>query len=338
MDSFTQVLLGAAVAESVAGKQLGRKASAWGAVLGILPDLDYFVRYANPVDSFILHRSFSHSLLMFAILTPFLLWVVAKLHPEDQPYRRRWLWLIVLCLATHSLLDCMTIYGTQIFWPVSSHPFGLGSVFIIDPVYTLALLIACVTAVVSRSGAANKVVRAGLLLSTLYLAWGMLAQNIVSRDLERHVSTMDMQVKQVLVTPAPFNSLLWRFVLRVEGGYHEGFISLLDDSGSPSMRFYPSEDEWIGPLQKVPDAVRLMRFSKGLYSVHQKSGELVLSDIRMGVAPDYVFTFKVAELTDGKLIEVLPVRYNNRNFSWSKVDWLIQRIGDASLPLPVGRF
>ena len=45
-----------------------------------------------------------------------------------------------LALVTHPLLDAMTVYGTQLALPFSDHPFGVGSIFIIDPLYTLPLL------------------------------------------------------------------------------------------------------------------------------------------------------------------------------------------------------
>jgi len=43
MDSLTQIVLGAAVAEVVGGKKLGNKAPLWGAIAGTIPDLDVFL-------------------------------------------------------------------------------------------------------------------------------------------------------------------------------------------------------------------------------------------------------------------------------------------------------
>ena len=45
MDSLTQIVLGAAVGEAVAGRKLGAKAALWGAIGGTLPDLDVFLRF-----------------------------------------------------------------------------------------------------------------------------------------------------------------------------------------------------------------------------------------------------------------------------------------------------
>ena len=45
MDSLTQIVLGGAVAELVAGKKMGNKAILWGAVAGTIPDLDVFASF-----------------------------------------------------------------------------------------------------------------------------------------------------------------------------------------------------------------------------------------------------------------------------------------------------
>ncbi|XOT98672.1 metal-dependent hydrolase, partial [Alcaligenes pakistanensis] len=45
-------------------------------------------------------------------------------------------------LITHPLLDAFTSYGTQLLWPLAATPATWSSIFIIDPLYTLPLLIA----------------------------------------------------------------------------------------------------------------------------------------------------------------------------------------------------
>jgi inner membrane protein len=85
-----------------------------------------------------------------------------------------------LALVTHPLLDAMTVYGTQLALPFSNHPYGVGSVFIIDPLYTVPLLVGGMWALVSRGArrglAANAV---GLAISTAYLGWTFAAQQHV---------------------------------------------------------------------------------------------------------------------------------------------------------------
>jgi inner membrane protein len=47
---------------------MGNKAPFWGAIAGTIPDLDVFFRFFyHPIDSALVHRGFSHSIL-FAVL------------------------------------------------------------------------------------------------------------------------------------------------------------------------------------------------------------------------------------------------------------------------------
>ncbi|MEP1933318.1 MAG: metal-dependent hydrolase, partial [Roseibium sp.] len=65
MDSLTQFTLGAAVSALCLGKVLGpRRAAILGGVLGTIPDLDVFLPFDDPVDAFVLHRGWTHSLFV----------------------------------------------------------------------------------------------------------------------------------------------------------------------------------------------------------------------------------------------------------------------------------
>ena len=79
-----------------------------------------------------------------------------------------------------------------------------------------------------------------------------------------------------------------------------------------------------------------MWFTKGQFSIQRQDDELVISDLRMGVAPDFVFGFSVARVNDGVAQQLFPRRINNRNFSWRKIEWLMQRLTRPDLSLPVG--
>ena len=64
MDSLTQIVLGASVAEASLGKKIGNKAIALGALAGTIPDLDIISRFfVDDLTASVMHRGFSHSLL-----------------------------------------------------------------------------------------------------------------------------------------------------------------------------------------------------------------------------------------------------------------------------------
>ncbi len=300
MDSVTQMVLGAAVAEATIGRKIGNRAILWGAVAGTMPDLDVFVPLGDVVKDFTYHRSASHSLFVLALLTPLLVWLITRIHADTRELRKRWTLTIYLVFATHVLLDSLTAYGTQIFWPIVNTPVSLSSVFIIDPSYTLPLLIGVITALVMTrdSDRGHLVNRFGLIASTAYLGWTLVAKVIVDRNFEDALGDQDISYQKIFSTPAPFNTLLWRAVVRDEGGYYEGYYSLLDDSNDIRFSYYPSQEALLTEIADHWPVQRLQWFSRGFYAVSERQGDIVISDLRMGLEPSYVFQFKVGEISN----------------------------------------
>ena len=71
MDSLSQIVLGASVAEASIGRKVGNKAMFWGAVAGTIPDLDVFSKYVvDTVGSLWFHRTVTHSLIFCIVFFP----------------------------------------------------------------------------------------------------------------------------------------------------------------------------------------------------------------------------------------------------------------------------
>lgn len=147
--------------------------------------------------------------------------------------------------------------------------------------------------------------RIGILISSLYLVWGLGAQAYVTDIVEENLAGT-VQQKQVLVTAGPFNTLLWRVLVMQENGYREGFYSILDPDRSISFTDYPNQTQLLNQMTDHWPVERLKWFSKGFLKVKKDpNSDLLVSDLRMGVEPSYSFTFKVAEVVKDR---ILPVR------------------------------
>jgi inner membrane protein len=329
MDSVTQLVLGAAVGEAVAGRQVGRRAMLWGAVAGTLPDLDVFIPLGDAVRDFTYHRGPSHSLFVLLALTPLVVWLILKLHPGTVEHRRRWFAMIYLVFATHVLLDSFTVYGTQIFWPVVTTPMTWSTIFIIDPLYSVALLLGLIAALLAgRRYAWGHAANAfGLFISTAYLAWTLGAKLHVEQVARTALQQQNITGSDVLTTPSPFNSLLWRVVAVDERHYYEGFYSLLDDTVPVRFEQYPRRPELLEPLHALWPVRRLQWFSKNFYATALVGNDIVISDLRMGMEPEYVFRFKVGEMGNPHAypapVERLPAIRN-----YQRLGWVWRRIWD----------
>jgi len=298
MDSLTQVVLGGAVAAAVAPAAHRRAALLAGAALGTLPDLDSLplaLLTDDPVALMTLHRGASHSLLVLP-LVGWLAWAWLRGRGGRVAQApRRWFWAIQLALVTHPLLDAFTVYGTQLLWPLPLHPVMWASVFIIDPLYTLWLLLACVAAFVLRERvAAQRALVAGLVLSSAYLGWSLAAKAMVERAAAPALAAMGLGDAPRFSVPTPFNTLLWRVVALTPEGYVEGLRSIPADRGPMRFEAHRSEVAALDALRGAPAVERLAWFNRGFMRAREVDGELVLSDLRMGHEPDYVFNFAVA--------------------------------------------
>ncbi|MFT3954694.1 MAG: metal-dependent hydrolase [Piscinibacter sp.] len=335
MDSLSQIALGAAVGVATLGRRTPVwKAALWGAVAGTLPDLDVFIDHGDPIRNMVLHRAESHSpfwLTLFSL--PFAL-LVARLAGEAANWRRWWL-AMWLALVTHPLLDAMTVYGTQLALPFSDHPYGVGSVFIIDPLYTLPLLAGTGWALAKKGGgrsfAANA---AGLLLSTAYLGWGVLAQAQVEGVARESLAAQGIAAERLLVTPSPFNSLLWRVVAVAGDDYHEGFRSLLDRT--PAMQFdrFPRGTALAAELPGHDGLRRIAAFSKGFYKLQQDGERVLLTDLRMGQEPAYIFTFVIAKRASAPVPLAVAEQVGGRPDVGRVLPWLWRRAFGEPLPPP----
>ena len=94
MDSFTHLVLGAAIGEATLGKKLGRKAMLWGAVADTIPDLDVFgTNFCTDAEQLMVHRGFSHSILFVLVMAPILGWIVNNLYKHESTTWKNWAWL-----------------------------------------------------------------------------------------------------------------------------------------------------------------------------------------------------------------------------------------------------
>jgi len=306
----------------------------WGAIAGTLPDLDIFVPLGDVVKDFTYHRSASHSLLLLALATPLLVWLINKIHPALREHRVRWLLLVYLTFATHVLLDSFTTYGTQIFWPVSNLPVAWATIFIIDPLYTLPLLAGVIAAMVMTrdSNRGHLASRAGLVVSSLYLAWTVVASFVAESSFRSALQAQSVDYEKFHSSPAPFNSLLWRSVVIDDDGYYEAYYSLLDETSDIRFSHYPSDRGLLAGIEDHWPVQRLQWFSRGIYSVARVQDDIIISDLRLGVEPDYVFSFKVGEIGNPHARPVIPEHLVG-NPDFSRLPLLWARIWDQSIEL-----
>jgi inner membrane protein len=330
MDSLTQLAFGAACGEAILGQKVGRKAIFWGAVIGTLPDLDVFIPLGGPVNDFVYHRSFSHSLILLAILSPLIAWLILKIHPDTKQYYRGWVLLSFMVLEASVILDLLTIYGTQVFWPFDTTPMAIPILFIIDPLFTLPVLSGVLAALVlkRKTSLGHRLNSVGLFLSLAYLAWAFSAGEFVERKVREKLARQEVSYSQFIASPAPFTTLLWRVVGIDNDRYFETYFSLFDRNTPLFVDFYPRNLALMTGIEEHPPVIKLNWFTRGYYAFANVNEDVVMTDLRMGSEPDYVFRFKVARLNDLHPNPTDDERFKT-NQDWRRLAWVWKRIWNA---------
>jgi inner membrane protein len=323
MDSLTQAVLGGAVGQAVLGSWVGRRAALWGAVAGTLPDLDVLADPWLPeIQELAMHRGLSHSLLFIAAGSIAFGWLFWRFSGRRAGWRD-WSRLAFWCFATHIALDVLTVYGTQIFQPFSDYRAAVGSVFIIDPLYTLPLLTGLLIALLLPAGRTRTLANGlGLTISTLYLAFGLAAQWQARGVFDQALAAQQQPYQRLLVSPTPFNTLLWVGLAEQPDGYRVGLYSLLDRSRDIEFRFFPHNRELLTPFADQPVLKTLRWFASDWYIAERHDGEVHFVDLHLprsdawldGIEGDYVFRFRLVgdpEQPD-RLVDVQQLRPDTR--------------------------
>lgn len=212
MDPLTQGLLGATTAYAVCGRRLGGRAALAGFFAGLLADADVFIRSdADPLLAIEYHRHFTHALAFIPLgaVVATLPWLAFRRQRADAGalYGASF-----AAYATHGLLDACTTYGTQLLWPFSSLRVAWHLVAVIDPVFTVALLVGLLGALFARSGRPAVV---ALSVALLYLGVGALQRERALDAQAALAASRGHAVERVEVFPTLGNNVVWRSLYQI---------------------------------------------------------------------------------------------------------------------------
>ncbi|MGB1142034.1 MAG: metal-dependent hydrolase, partial [Halioglobus sp.] len=143
MDPLTQGAVGAVLPQAASRSRYAATAGLLGFFAGMAPDLDVLIRSGNDPLLFLeYHRQFTHALIFIPIggfICALVLHAVFG-HRRGLTFRESFLFC-TLGYATHALLDSCTTYGTMLFWPFSDARIAWNTISVIDPLFTLPLLV-----------------------------------------------------------------------------------------------------------------------------------------------------------------------------------------------------
>ena len=289
MDSITQIVLGAACGEIALGKKIGNKAILFGAIGGTIPDLDVLIGklfYTNEIDSLAFHRGIMHSIpfaIVGALIFGFLSYKV-----YDYGYLRRgttslkdWIWLFFLSILTHPILDSFTPYGTQLFLPFSDYRVAFNNIAVVDPVYTLPLLLCVsITMFFNRKNSKRKTwTKAGLYLSSAYMIFTIGNKIYVDQTFKKSFQKANINYSKFSAQPTILNNVLWYAVAETDKNYTVSFYSIFDDTNTPLNFINIPKNHKVLDVDH-PDIKTLRWFSNEFYTLSILNNKIIYKDLR----------------------------------------------------------
>lgn len=300
MDSLTQIVLGAAVGEAVLGRKVGNKAMFYGALAGTIPDLDAFAgSFTDVVTAIEIHRGLTHSLFFALASAPLFGWAISKMERRSPADWKDWTRLMFWGLLTHPLLDSLTTWGTQLFWPLDLR-LDFRTIFVVDPLYTLPFLVFLVLAMCSKRGSKKRrrYNTLGLVVSSCYLLLCLGLKAAVHQKFTMALEDLAVEPLQMTTRPSPLNNVLWTANVELDDAYLIGDYSFFDP-GAIKFDRYGKNHRLLGDLVSEDKVQRLIDISEGWYTISEVRGELFFNDLRFGVLkadvenPSFVFSYRL---------------------------------------------
>ena len=301
MDPLTQGALGAALSQTIAKKPFVGRAGSFGFLAGMAADLDVFFR--SPEDPLLFleyHRQFTHSLVFVPIggmLCGILLYALIG---------GRWnlslLQSSLFCTlgyATHSILDSCTSYGTQLFWPFSDERVAWDAISIIDPLFTVPVLLG-----IFMAGRNQKpfFARVALVWAVLYISLGVLQREGAVAVGKELAAERGHKLLRIAAKPSFANIFLWKTVYETQERF---YVDAVRPSFSPRVfngtsieKLNVSRDfNWLFPnSQQAQDIERFRWFSNG-YVAQDPSHPNRVIDVRYSMVPNEIAALWSIELS-----------------------------------------
>jgi inner membrane protein len=315
MDSITQAALGAAIGESILGSKLKGKGAIIGALVATIPDLDVALYlFYDSYEMLSIHRGFSHSIL-FSVLCSFLIVYLIQRFKwgKEISYIRLWMFTW-LTLITHMLLDAFTSYGTQLFLPFSNARVSWDSINVVDPVYTLPLIIGVLLSVYvfNKSPLRSRPNTIGIIISTIYLLTTIGVKNHVDNYFKNELTSNNIQYKTLMTMPVGIANINWYGVAKTSDSLYIRKYSLFSKKEESLFESFPINDNLLNTLNsEVADKMRW--FAKGNYTVLKDGSKIRIYNLQVdmrGVVKDEENKFP----TKG-YFEITPLDNNDFDFS-----------------------
>ncbi len=303
MDPLTHVVSGVLLGQAVKSRfGAARGIVPFAALAAWIPDVDNFL--PGGAEIYLrYHRGITHSWIgggALGILLALTFWLLTRRRLSFPKLAG----VAVVGVYIHVFLDLITSYGTQIWLPFSDARATLNAVFIIDPVFTLAMLALAIAAATKR---APRFARAGVALIVLYPALAMGVRFMTAHALERALRSEGREFSQLHVVPDAFSPWFWKVIVETDSTYAAAGHSPWESRDELRFTTFDKADRKALRASEV-SLVRTFEWFAAFPARTDREGRTLVSDLRFMSAqpwlaklrgPDLPFTLQITPDEDG---------------------------------------
>ena len=324
MDPLSQGTVGAAFAQSVANKKNIFKISFIGFLAGMIPDLDVLISSStDPILSLEYHRQFTHSLFFIPFGSLIFSILIFPLFKSSLSLKTVY-FASFLGYATHGLLDACTSYGTQLFWPFSNERVSWNNISIVDPLFTIPVLILLVTAIKTKKKIFNFF---GIGWIIFYLTLGYVQyERTLSAAIE--LATIRGHNAELLTLKPSFgNLILWKSIYKHKETFYVDAIRTVQSStwcSGETIRVFdykyhlPDLDK---ESQQKKDIERFRWFSQDYLGYDEEKN--IVTDVRYSMIPNQIAPMWGLIIDEQRGINDHATWWTSRNLDQSQKDLFI---------------
>ena len=289
MDPVSQGTVGAAFAQSSANKTNIVKVGFIGFLAGLAPDLDILIRSeSDPILFLEYHRQFTHSLFFIPFGSLIVALLIFPFVNGSMTIKTVYI-ASFLGYATHGLLDACTSYGTLLFWPFSDERVTWNNISIVDPIFTIPILILLGIAIKTKKR----------IFSFFAIGWVIFYLSLGFFQYERTLSaafkladSRGHNPERMTLKPSFGNLILWKSIYQHEDTFYVDAIRSVQSITwclGDSIRIFDYENHLPNldkESQQSKDIERFRWFSQN-YLGYDKEKSLI-TDIRYSMIPNQI--------------------------------------------------